>query len=170
MRDEGASADQALIANLGSIEHHSPHADEAEIANSTGVNDRRVADRAIRTDHSGQIIGEVDHRTVLHICPLPDLDRFDISPENGSVENTRVPPEPHITNERRVRGDKRRERGFGLASEEFVKALVDRHKRGRIWLSIYFLRFASAMSWASASIQSDEGSPGQPIVWRRSPI
>jgi hypothetical protein len=128
LSDKSPRADQAFLTDLRAIEHHGSHSHEAEIANAAGMNDRRVADRAIRTNHRRHVVSEVNHRAVLNIRSLPDLDRFDVSTQNSSVENTGVPPQPHIPNEGRVRGHKRRERGFGLESEELIKALVDRHK------------------------------------------
>jgi len=169
---EGAGADQAFLTDLRPVKNHSSHADEAQIADRAGVDDCGMTDRAIRTDHRRKVVSQVNNRPVLHIRPVPDMDRFDIAPQDSPVENTRVPAQSHIADKGRIRGDKGGERSLRLASEEFVEAFVDRHERGRDswWKACYFLRFASAINWASASIQSEEGSPGQPMFCRRSPI
>jgi hypothetical protein len=91
------------------------------------MNNRRVADRAVRPDHSWHIVSKMNNGSVLHIGPLPDHNRFDVSAKHSSVENTRVSAQPHIPDQSRIRGNKRRERGFGLPSEKFIKALFDRH-------------------------------------------
>lgn len=131
--DESAGADEAFLPDLGSIEHHRAHADETQISNRAGVDNRRVADRAARADHGRLVIGEVNHRPVLHIRPLPDPDRVDIRTQDGAVENTRIAPKANIADQGRIRGDKGRERGLGLAAEEFVEAGVDGHYRGGIF-------------------------------------
>jgi hypothetical protein len=91
------------------------------------MNNRRVANRAIRPDHRRHIVGQVDDGSVLHIGPIPDHNRFDVPTENGTVENTRISAQPNIPDQCRIRGNKRCERGFGLAAEKFIEALVDRH-------------------------------------------
>jgi hypothetical protein len=124
---ESFGPDEAFISDLGPIEHRGSHSHQTEVANPAGVDNRRVANRAVRPDHSWHIVSKMNNGSVLHIGPLPDHNRFDVSTEHSSIENTRVSAQPHIPDQSRIRGNKRRERGFGLPSEKFIKALFDRH-------------------------------------------
>ncbi len=124
---ESLGPDEAFLSDLGPVEHRGSHAHQTEVANPAGMNNRRVADRAVGADHRWHIVGQMNDGSVLHIGPLPDLDRFDVSAKHSSIENTRVSAQPHIPDQSRIRGNKGRERGIGLPSEKFIKALVDRH-------------------------------------------
>ena len=125
--NDGSGGDQALVADHGPIENDGAHADKAFVAHRAGMDDRPVADRAIRTDDGREIIGKVDDRAVLDVRPLADDDRFDVATQDAPVENARVLGEPDVAHDPRVGGD---EGGFGelgLAREEGAETVLDGH-------------------------------------------
>lgn len=134
-RDDRAGSDQALVADLRTVENHRPHSDEAFIANRAGVDHRPMTEGAISPHNGRQVVGQVDDRTVLHVRSLPDDDGFDVTPQDSPVKHTRIPAQSHIAHDPRIPGHKG---GFGqlrLALEEFFKAFFDFHNDGVCWFS-----------------------------------
>jgi hypothetical protein len=63
------------------------------------MDDSGVADCAISANRGPEVVCEVDYAAVLNICSFAYPDCLDVSPEDGTVENTGVTAQSDITDE-----------------------------------------------------------------------
>jgi hypothetical protein len=52
------------------------------------VDDGSVTDCAVGADRGSEIIRKVDDTSILHICSFANLDCFNVSSQDSTVENT----------------------------------------------------------------------------------
>ena len=75
-RHERTCTHEAAAADAGAVEDHRAHADQTEVLDRAGVNDRAVPDGAIAADRSAEPAARhVDDRVVLDRCAWADPDR-----------------------------------------------------------------------------------------------
>ena len=106
-------------ADVGAIEDGAVHADQAFIADATGVDDGAVADGGPVADFAGVIVGEMDDGAVLNIGVMADLDEVDIAAEHGVVPHAGVGAERDIAHDNGGASEVRALTEGGLAAEKF---------------------------------------------------
>jgi hypothetical protein len=124
-------ADNAAVANFGSIENRGPHADENFTPNFAGMKDRPMADCDKFAGLDAVIIVQMDHAVVLDIAAGADLNALDVAAQNGVVPDGHVFVERDVPdNLRSVRHENRfMEPGTGF--QVMRKPLSQSHKMER---------------------------------------
>jgi len=117
-RHLGASSNHGAVLDHGPIHHCRPHADKGIVANSTGMENGRMADGNAGTDESAQSGRTpdpprryVDNGPILDVGALADTDFVDVSTEDDREPDAAIRPDLDIANNSGRGGNKNIFRG-----------------------------------------------------------
>ena len=94
--NNGMSSDDAIVANDHPVHDGGINANQAIVSNRGAVNGAMMSNRAVRA-YLGRHVGDVDHREVLNIGVLANLDMVGLCPHDNLGPNGHTFLEADIT-------------------------------------------------------------------------
>lgn len=105
----GSGGDQGGLAHFCTVENDCTDSDQRSVANHTPVHNCTVADGHLVANQAGKTISrDMDRRLILDIRPSSDSNVVNITSHHGSVPDTRIGTDHHITHDHGTRRYPRR--------------------------------------------------------------
>ena len=99
-RDDGTGSHPAVLTDLRSVENDRSNSNHGAIANATAMDDGAMTHRNLVAKNRWKTTRRnVKRRLILDIRPFTNRDPFDVSAQNGAVEDTRIRSNFNITND-----------------------------------------------------------------------
>jgi hypothetical protein len=97
-RNQRPGGDQALRTDRRPVQDGRPHPDQAIVADAAAVKNGMVANGAACANFCGAPDLRMDHRAILNIASLSDLNRIVVATQYGSEPYANVSRNPYVAN------------------------------------------------------------------------
>ena len=123
LRDDGARADNAVVANLGVAQNYRTHTNKAVVADFAAVNNRVVPDGDIVADFGRRVAHNVNRAVVLNVGVVADSHRLKVSANRRAKPNTRTRADFNFPDNRRAGRNK-----YGLCNLRLLARLRQNYR------------------------------------------
>src|SRR5580692_4768776 len=121
--DDGAGADQAILADHRVVQHHGLDADQAAVADRAAMQHHLVAHRHALAERERRPEVGVQHAILLDVGIVADHDRLVVAAHHGAGHDGHPLAQGHRADDRRLRGDV----AGGGDDRHLVAQLIDGH-------------------------------------------
>ena len=103
--DQGACADERLLADHCAVKDDRTHANQYLVANRAGVNDGTMTNGNIMAHDTEAVVRQVQDGVVLDVRVVADDDAIEVTTEHGVAPDAGVMPERHVAQHHHTPGD-----------------------------------------------------------------